>query len=180
MFHGSKPKSKNIIHLHFTSFVCCTTICYVIASSLASVFSHSIFTLLFSMSAAQIQRALMRNNQTQRFSQKQAQRLHQGLVTSTAEQVALVLWVFLSAFCLHDAQSTSCLCVSKVMERLCVRVQQQVCALRGVGEMEEIQAAKQVVKEARNSRAVSGCETYEGSNCIADKQKFELCNFSLL
>lgn len=39
--------------------------------------------------AAQIQRALVRNNQTQRFSQKQALRLHQGLVTSTAEQVAL-------------------------------------------------------------------------------------------
>uniref|UniRef100_A0A672NB95 CARMIL C-terminal domain-containing protein n=1 Tax=Sinocyclocheilus grahami TaxID=75366 RepID=A0A672NB95_SINGR len=34
-----------------------------------------------------IQRALLRNNQTQRFSQKQALRLHQGLVTSTAEQV---------------------------------------------------------------------------------------------
>ncbi|KAM3620063.1 uncharacterized protein V6R79_017685 [Siganus canaliculatus] len=80
-----------------------------------------------------IQRALVRNNQTQRFSQKQALRLHQGLVTSTAEQV---------------------------MERLCVRVQQQVCMLRGVGEMEEIQAAKQVLKEARNSRALypSLCE----------------------
>ena len=47
------------------------------------------------------------------------------------------------------------LSVSKVMERLCVRVQQQVCVLRGTGEMEEIQAAKQVLKEARNSRAVS-------------------------
>ncbi|TKS74994.1 Cytoplasmic FMR1-interacting protein 1 -like protein [Collichthys lucidus] len=60
-------------------------------------------------------------------------RLHQGLVTSTAEQV---------------------------MERLCVRVQQQVCVLRGAGEMEEIQAAKQVLKEARNSRALypSLCE----------------------
>ncbi|KAG8013889.1 Capping protein, partial [Nibea albiflora] len=34
-----------------------------------------------------IQRALLRNNQTQRFSQKQALRLHQGLVTSTAEQL---------------------------------------------------------------------------------------------
>ncbi|KAL1022611.1 hypothetical protein UPYG_G00029860 [Umbra pygmaea] len=80
-----------------------------------------------------IQRALLRNNQTQRFSQRQALRLHQGLVTSTAEQV---------------------------MERLCVRVQQQVCLLRGVGEMEEIQAAKQVLKEARNSRALypSLCE----------------------
>ncbi|XP_031167540.1 capping protein, Arp2/3 and myosin-I linker protein 3-like isoform X1 [Sander lucioperca] len=80
-----------------------------------------------------IQRSLVRNNQTQRFSQRQALRLHQGLVTSTAEQV---------------------------MERLCVRVQQQVCVLRGVGEMEEIQAAKQVLKEARNSRALypSLCE----------------------
>lgn len=37
----------------------------------------------------QIQRALARNNQTQRFSQKQALRLHQGLVTSTAEQVCV-------------------------------------------------------------------------------------------
>ncbi|XP_047230952.1 capping protein, Arp2/3 and myosin-I linker protein 3-like isoform X3 [Girardinichthys multiradiatus] len=74
-----------------------------------------------------IQRALVRNNQTQRFSQRQALRLHQGLVTSTAEQV---------------------------MERLSVRVQQQVCLLRGIGEMEEIQAAKQVLKEARNSRAL--------------------------
>ncbi|KAG9273800.1 capping protein, Arp2/3 and myosin-I linker protein 3 isoform X1 [Astyanax mexicanus] len=81
-----------------------------------------------------IQRALLRNNQTQRFSQKQALRLHQGLVTSTAEQV--------------------------VMERLCVRVQQQVCVLRGTGEGEELQAARQVLKEARNSRALypSLCE----------------------
>uniref|UniRef100_A0A8B9LBL4 CARMIL C-terminal domain-containing protein n=1 Tax=Astyanax mexicanus TaxID=7994 RepID=A0A8B9LBL4_ASTMX len=80
-----------------------------------------------------IQRALLRNNQTQRFSQRQALRLHQGLVTSTAEQV---------------------------MERLCVRVQQQVCVLRGVVEVEELQAAKQVLKEARNSRALypSLCE----------------------
>ncbi|XP_048867473.1 capping protein, Arp2/3 and myosin-I linker protein 3 isoform X2 [Brienomyrus brachyistius] len=80
-----------------------------------------------------VQRALLRNNQTQRFSQKQALRLHQGLVTSTAEQV---------------------------MERLCVRVQQQVCVLRGVTDSEELQAARQVLKEARNSRALypSLCE----------------------
>ncbi|XP_024908137.1 capping protein, Arp2/3 and myosin-I linker protein 3 isoform X4 [Cynoglossus semilaevis] len=80
-----------------------------------------------------IQRALLRNNQTQRFSQKQALRLHQGLVTSTAEQV---------------------------MERLCVRVQQQVCVLKGCEEGEEVQTAKQVLKEARNSRALypSLCE----------------------
>ena len=36
-----------------------------------------------------------------------------------------------------------------------MRVEQQVCVLRGVGDMEEIQAAKQVLKEARSSRAVS-------------------------
>ncbi|XP_067461135.1 capping protein, Arp2/3 and myosin-I linker protein 3 isoform X1 [Thunnus thynnus] len=80
-----------------------------------------------------IQRALLRNNQTQRFSQKQALRLHQGLVTSTAEQV---------------------------MERLCVRVQQQVCVLKGNEEGEEVQTARQILKEARNSRALypSLCE----------------------
>uniref|UniRef100_A0A8C8IN88 Capping protein regulator and myosin 1 linker 3 n=1 Tax=Oncorhynchus tshawytscha TaxID=74940 RepID=A0A8C8IN88_ONCTS len=67
------------------------------------------------------------------FSQKQALRLHQGLVTSTAEQV---------------------------MERLCVRVHQQVCVLRGSEEGKELQAARQVLKEARNSRALypSLCE----------------------
>lgn len=48
------------------------------------------------------------------------------------------------------------------MERLCARVQQQVCALRGVKDKEEVQAAKQVLKEARNSRAVSGCQTFAG------------------
>lgn len=64
------------------------------------------------------------------------------------------------------------LSVSKVMERLCVRVQQQVCVLRGAGEMEEIQAAKQVLKEARNSRAVSGCEACERSICIAVAHNF--------
>ncbi|XP_047446464.1 capping protein, Arp2/3 and myosin-I linker protein 3 isoform X2 [Mugil cephalus] len=82
---------------------------------------------------SKIQRALLRNNQTQRFSQKQALRLNQGLVTSTAEQV---------------------------MERLCVRVQQQVCVLKGCEEGEEVQTARQILKEARNSRALypSLCE----------------------
>ncbi|KAM9719685.1 capping protein, Arp2/3 and myosin-I linker protein 3 isoform 2-T2 [Menidia menidia] len=82
---------------------------------------------------AKIQRALLRNNQTQRFSQKQALRLHQGLVTSTAEQV---------------------------MERLCVRVQQQVCVLKSCEDGEEVQNARQILKEARNSRALypSLCE----------------------
>lgn len=46
------------------------------------------------------------------------------------------------------------------MERLCVRVQQQVFLLRGAGEKEEIQAAKQVLKEARNSRAVSNTKLF--------------------
>lgn len=84
-------------------------------------------------------------------------------MTSTAEQVALAcaaaLTFFSRAFvnlCFERALVTlPRLSVSKVMERLCVRVQQQVCVLRGVGEVEEIQAAKQVLKEARNSRAVS-------------------------
>nr|XP_040027129.1 capping protein, Arp2/3 and myosin-I linker protein 3 isoform X4 [Gasterosteus aculeatus aculeatus] len=80
-----------------------------------------------------IQRALLRNNQTQRFSQKQALRLHQGLVTSTAEQV---------------------------MERLCARVQQQVCVLKGSEEGEDVQTARQILKEARDSKALypSLCE----------------------
>lgn len=129
---------------------------------------------LFSHPGAQIQRALVRNNQTQRFSQRQALRLHQGLVTSTAEQVATIpyLCFFVCVICSCLPQY-SLLCrplvtpthlpVSKVMERLCVRVQQQVCALRGVVEMEELHAAKQVLKEARNSRAVSRPEIKEKS-----------------
>lgn len=65
--------------------------------------------------------------------------------------------------CVSNTCLPACLSVSKVMERLCVRVQQQVCVLRGVGEMEEIQSAKQVLKEARNSRAVSGVKMYSTS-----------------
>ncbi|KAK1879263.1 Capping protein Arp2/3 and myosin-I linker protein 3, partial [Dissostichus eleginoides] len=63
-----------------------------------------------------------RNNQTQHFSQKQALRLHQGLVTSTAEQ--------------------------------------QVGVLKGSEEGEEVQTARQILKEARDSRALypSLCE----------------------
>lgn len=38
-----------------------------------------------------------------------------------------------------------------------MRVQQQLCVLRGAGRGEELQSAKQVLKEARNSRAVSVC-----------------------
>lgn len=106
----------------------------------------------------------MRNNQTQRFSQKQAQRLHQGLVTSTTEQVVFLPAVFIPPLLtsrIAFVLDCDALPVSKVMERLCVRVQQQVCVLRGIGEVEELQAAKQVLKEARNSRAVSGREISE-------------------
>lgn len=46
------------------------------------------------------------------------------------------------------------MCV-QVMERLCVRVQQQVSVLKGSEEGEEVQTARQILKEARNSRAVS-------------------------
>lgn len=64
-------------------FVSCYTITLFILYQIIPSYN------LFFLSAAQIQRALVRNNQTQRFSQRQALRLHQGLVTSTAEQVAL-------------------------------------------------------------------------------------------
>lgn len=96
----------------------------------------------------------MRNNQTQRFSQRQALRLHQGLVTSTAEQVAPAPARLPPRWRPAADRPPLCVCV-QVMERLCVRVQQQVCALRAAGDVEEVQAAKQVLKEARNSRAVS-------------------------
>lgn len=52
-----------------------------------------------------------------------------------------------------------CLCV-EVMERLCVRVQQQVCVLKGCEEGEEVQTARQILKEARDSRAVSRLQLY--------------------
>lgn len=46
------------------------------------------------------------------------------------------------------------------MERLCVRVQQQVCVLKGCEEGEEVQTARQILKEARDSRAVSRLQLY--------------------
>lgn len=52
----------------------------------------------------------------------------------------------------------SCVCLNvrvQVMERLCVRLQQQVCVLKGCEEGEEVQTARQILKEARDSRAVS-------------------------
>lgn len=38
-----------------------------------------------------------------------------------------------------------------------MRVQQQVCVLKGCEEGEEVQTARQILKEARDSRAVSPC-----------------------
>ena len=54
----------------------------------------------------------------------------------------------------------SCFLCVQVMERLCVRVQQQVCVLKGSEEGEEVQTARQILKEARDSRAVSRIPLY--------------------
>ncbi len=73
------------------SSVSCT-LCFVNTCHLLSPLSLFVFCVRTCM-CVQIQRALLRNNQTQRFSQKQALRLHQGLVTSTAEQVCVCVFV---------------------------------------------------------------------------------------
>lgn len=57
------------------------------------------------------------------------------------------------------------MCV-QVMERLCVRVQQQVSVLKGSEEGEEVQTARQILKEARNSRAVSALLVLCASVCM--------------
>lgn len=41
------------------------------------------------------------------------------------------------------------------MERLCIRVQQQLCVPKSCEDGDEVQTARQILKEARNSRAVS-------------------------
>nr|XP_014342943.1 PREDICTED: leucine-rich repeat-containing protein 16B [Latimeria chalumnae] len=77
-----------------------------------------------------IQWYLLRNNRTQKFSQDQAFRLHHGIVTSTAEQM---------------------------MDRLCVKVQDDVRALRNCpieSIQEDVLYAKEMIKDARNSRAL--------------------------
>uniref|UniRef100_A0A8D3AW49 Leucine-rich repeat-containing protein 16B-like n=1 Tax=Scophthalmus maximus TaxID=52904 RepID=A0A8D3AW49_SCOMX len=66
-----------------------------------------------------IQRALVRNNQTQRFSQRQALRLHQGLVTSTAEQVALVCVRSPLRVCATRCRGSSALWCSQLYPSLC-------------------------------------------------------------
>ncbi|KAF3835106.1 hypothetical protein F7725_027664 [Dissostichus mawsoni] len=104
-----------------------------------------------------IQRSLVRNNQTQRFSQRQALRLHRAWSPALPNRYHSLLLPYVYECFIYDCALNT---PPPVMERLCVRVQQQVCVLRGTGEMEEIQAAKQVLKEARNSRALypSLCE----------------------
>ncbi|XP_060112496.1 capping protein, Arp2/3 and myosin-I linker protein 3 [Heteronotia binoei] len=77
-----------------------------------------------------IQWCLLRNNHSQKFPQDQAFRLHQGIVTNSAEQM---------------------------MSRLCVRVQEEVRVLRSCSAdsiQEEVQYARELMKEAKNSRAL--------------------------
>ncbi|KAH0626161.1 hypothetical protein JD844_000962 [Phrynosoma platyrhinos] len=77
-----------------------------------------------------IQWCLLRNNHSQKFPQDQAFRLHQGIVTNSAEQM---------------------------MSRLCVRVQEEVRVLRTCSAdtvQEEVLYARELMKEAKNSRAL--------------------------
>ncbi|XP_029435214.1 capping protein, Arp2/3 and myosin-I linker protein 3 isoform X2 [Rhinatrema bivittatum] len=77
-----------------------------------------------------IQWSLLRNNHSQTFSQQQVFRLHQGIVTSSAEQM---------------------------MDRLCIRVQEEVRALRSCpaeSVQEDVLCARQIMKDAKNSRAL--------------------------
>ncbi|XP_053218903.1 capping protein, Arp2/3 and myosin-I linker protein 3 isoform X2 [Podarcis raffonei] len=77
-----------------------------------------------------IQWCLLRNNHSQKFPQDQAFRLHQGIVTNSAEQM---------------------------MSRLCVRVQEEVRLLRTCSAdtiQEEVLYARELMKEAKNSRAL--------------------------
>ncbi|XP_066486519.1 capping protein, Arp2/3 and myosin-I linker protein 3 [Tiliqua scincoides] len=77
-----------------------------------------------------IQWCLLRNNHSQKYPQEQAYRLHQGIVTNSAEQM---------------------------MSRLCVRVQEEVRVLRACSAdtvQEEVLYARELMKEAKNSRAL--------------------------
>ncbi|KAM6453087.1 capping protein, Arp2/3 and myosin-I linker protein 3 isoform 2-T2 [Liasis olivaceus] len=77
-----------------------------------------------------IQWCLLRNNHSSKVSQDQAFRLHQGIVTNSAEQM---------------------------MNRLCVRVQEEVRVLRTCSAdsvQEEVLYARKLMKEAKNSRAL--------------------------
>ncbi|XP_013930871.1 PREDICTED: leucine-rich repeat-containing protein 16B-like, partial [Thamnophis sirtalis] len=75
-----------------------------------------------------IQWCLLRNNHSSKISQDQAFRLHQGIVTHSAEQM---------------------------MSRLCVRVQEELRVLRTCSAdsvQEEVLYARKLMKEAKNSR----------------------------
>ncbi|XP_074838313.1 capping protein, Arp2/3 and myosin-I linker protein 3, partial [Carettochelys insculpta] len=77
-----------------------------------------------------IQWCLLRNGHSQKFSQEQAFRLQQGIVTSSAEQM---------------------------IRRLCLRVQEEVRALSSCpadAVQEEVQYARELMEEAKNSRAL--------------------------
>lgn len=83
-----------------------------------------------------IQWSLLRNNHSQTFSQQQVFRLHQGIVTSSAEQM---------------------------MDRLYVKVQEEIRALRSCpveSVQDDVLYARQLMKDAKNSRALfpSLCE----------------------
>lgn len=95
--------------------------------------------------------------------------------TKASSPALLNKWVFsfvrrretMPDFYLFFAHMIMCICLNvcmcvclQVMERLCVRVQQQVCLLKGCEEGEEIQAARQILKEARDSRAVRRLALY--------------------
>ncbi|XP_063157657.1 capping protein, Arp2/3 and myosin-I linker protein 3 [Candoia aspera] len=77
-----------------------------------------------------IQWCLLRNNHSSRVSQDQVFRLHQGIVSNSAEQM---------------------------MSRLCVRVQEELRVLRTCSAdsvQEEVLYARKLMKEAKNSRAL--------------------------
>ncbi|XP_026575346.1 capping protein, Arp2/3 and myosin-I linker protein 3 [Pseudonaja textilis] len=77
-----------------------------------------------------IQWCLLRNNHSSKISQDHAFRLHQGIVTHSAEQM---------------------------MSRLCVRVQEELRVLRTCSAdsvQEEVLYARKLMKEAKNSRAL--------------------------
>ncbi|XP_043351870.1 capping protein, Arp2/3 and myosin-I linker protein 3 isoform X5 [Dermochelys coriacea] len=78
-----------------------------------------------------IQWCLLRNGHSQKFSQEQAFRLQQGIGTSSAEQ--------------------------QMIRRLCLRVQEEVRALHSCPAdtvQEEVLYARELMKEAKNSRAL--------------------------
>ncbi|KAL8177189.1 UNVERIFIED_CONTAM: Capping protein, Arp2/3 and myosin-I linker protein 3, partial [Gekko kuhli] len=125
-----------------------------------------------------IQWCLLRNNHSQKFPQDQAFRLHQGIVTNSAEQVNVPISLYnrfrTSSFLmpwrhsgpLHPKMETGWRMVQDLwdlpvqggmMSRLCVRVQEEVRVLRSCSAdsvQEEVLYARELMKEAKNSRAL--------------------------